>query len=152
LRQDARHTLTLKLPPSAHSEALEDFKVFSEFEVRVSDIDTMQRILSYLGYQPRQAYEKKREIFENDDMQCCLDQMPFGNFLELEGPPQKIMAMVSILGLDWRKRITATYLSIFGRLKQDLNLPFNDITFSNFADIQTDLSDYFRRFEASADM
>ncbi len=151
LRQDEHHTLTLKLPPAAHSKALEDFKVFSEFEVRVSDIDAMQRILRHLGYQPQQVYEKKREIFQCDGIQCCLDQMPFGNFLELEGAPEKIMAMARQLGLDWRNRILSNYLAMFAQLKQHLNLPFNDITFFNFAGIRNDLSDYWRRFEVSAD-
>jgi adenylate cyclase, class 2 len=129
LRKDASCRLTYKCPP------LEDdpeYKVYQELEVEVSHCDAMTGILGSLGYHPAQVYEKKRRVFQWHDMEICLDQMPFGHFLEIEGPGQGIKIAARRLGLAWRDRILTNYLSIFEMVRQKYQLPFNDVTFANF--------------------
>ena len=69
----------------------------------------------------------------------CLDQMPFGDYLEIEGPKAAIRDVASRLGLPWRQRILKNYLEMFSILQERLQLPFSDITFANFADVRLDI-------------
>ena len=74
-----------------------------------------------------------------DDVELCLDRMPFGTFLEIEGTRQGIRHAARQLELTWKDRILTNYLSIFEILRQKLELPFNDVTFSNFERHPVDL-------------
>jgi len=130
LRRDRKTTLTVKLPPADADPA---FKQFVELEAEVADFDGMQRILAALGYHPEQKYEKWRETFVLERTTFCLDALPFGDFLEIEGPKDAIRDVAGRLELDWRKRIVLNYLEIFDRLRTRHDLPFRDVTFDNFA-------------------
>ena len=92
----------------------------------------MNRILQCLGFRPTQVYEKRRQVFDWHDVEFCLDRMPFGTFLEIEGPGQSIQNAARQLGLVWRDRILTNYLAIFETMRKKFKLPFNDVTFSNF--------------------
>jgi len=129
LRRERSTVLTLKSKPAVPDER---FKVHRELEVRVSDFDTMEQILLGLGFQRRQAYEKWRETFVLGAAQVCLDQMPFGDFLEIEGSREEIPRVAARLGLDWQRRILKNYLELFAVLRERLQLAFTDITFENF--------------------
>ena len=115
LRKDRQTTLTFKSPPR---EADYRFKVYRELEVGISDFDTMDAILRALGFHRRQVYEKWRETWRLNDAVLCLDEMPFGSFLEIEARPDVIMQMVRGLELVWEQRILANYLGIFAVLKE----------------------------------
>lgn len=129
LRQDGRCRLTVKSPPE---DADTEFKIFRELEVEVSDSQTMIAILEQLGFYPRQVYEKQRETYLFNHTELCLDTLPYGHFLEIEGRKDDIRQAAGAIGLNWEKRITANYLSLFAILQKQLNLPFEDITFENF--------------------
>ncbi len=129
LRRDRRARLTYKSPGR---EKDGQFKVRRELEVEVSDFDTMDRLLKALGFEQVQVYEKRRETLALDGTEFCLDTMPFGEFLEIEGAPGEIRRFARALGLPWGSRILTNYLSIFGRIRQALDLPFTDVTFDNF--------------------
>ncbi len=153
LRQDRRVRLTFKRDTGdASGQDRRRFKIFEELEVEVSDFSTMAGILEALGYRPVQVYEKWRETFEMERSQICMDTMPFGEFIEIEGERDAIPELAEQLGLDWERRILDNYLRIFARLKDAVPLPFNDITFDNFkrlpssATIQ-DFSAYIQEFE-----
>jgi adenylate cyclase, class 2 len=130
LRQDRKTTLTFKSPPADADPA---FKQFVELEAEVADFDAMQRILAALGYHPEQTYEKWRETLLLERTTFCLDALPFGDFLEIEGPKDAIIDATGRLELDWRKRIVLNYLEIFDQVRMRHNLPFHDVTFDNFA-------------------
>jgi adenylate cyclase class 2 len=129
LRRDRRCTLTFKSRPA---QASRDFKVAEELEVEVSDGDTMAQILLRLGFAPVQSYEKWRETLRIERCTCCLDEMPFGHFLEIEGPAEEIRPLSARLGLAWERRIMFTYLQIFEMLRQHHHLPGSDLTFDAF--------------------
>lgn len=148
LRKDARARLTFKAP-SNDPDA--EFKTLKELEVEVSDFSTMRRILEALGYHAEQAYEKWRETFVAQTTTLCLDVMPFGNFLEIEGEKNAIKDLAGRLGLLWKKRITANYLAIFESIRQEFELPFTDLTFENFKGTSLDIARVLHRFEAGAE-
>lgn len=135
LRQDTVTTLTYK---SRAGISNNQFKIHREFEVEVSDFTAMTLILEQLGFHKEQVYEKYRETFTQAKTTVCLDALPFGNFLEIEGDRENIRDMAARLGLQWDRRILKNYLSIFDRLRKKIPLPFFDITFDNFKTVQLD--------------
>ncbi|MEI6258674.1 MAG: class IV adenylate cyclase [Deltaproteobacteria bacterium] len=139
LRQDSRCRLTVKAPPDdVDTTKTNQFKIFRELEVGVSDSQTMIAILEQLGFYPRQVYEKQRETYLFKHTELCLDTLPYGHFLEIEGGKDDIRKAAEIIGLSWEKRITANYLSLFTAIQKQLNLPFKDITFENFKKTEID--------------
>ena len=139
LRQDRKVRLTYKSTPSEENS---QFKILRELEVEVSDFDTMHHILDALGFHREQVYEKWRETLVLERTHFCLDRMPFGNFLEIEGPKQDIKKFAAQLDLAWNQRILMNYLEIFELLKNKLNLEFSDVTFDNFSRIEVNLADW----------
>ncbi|MFO7839559.1 MAG: class IV adenylate cyclase [Desulfosalsimonadaceae bacterium] len=146
LRRARDITLTFKSEPP---EQLTDCKVHREYEVCVDDFAMMQNILESVGFHPEQIYEKHRSSYRLEEVVLCLDTMPYGNFLELEGPEESIREVTGNLGLEWRDRIVANYLEIFEQIKTALGLSFSDVTFANFAQIsRADMEPQIRNFEA----
>jgi adenylate cyclase class 2 len=145
LRKDKKTTLTHKSRPP---ETSAEYKIFSELEVEVSDFATMLQILEALGFHIAQKYEKWRETFTLDNTHFCLDSMPFGDFLEIEGQKNEIKHFAGQLGLNWNHRILMNYLEIFEFLKNHFNLPFNDLTFDNFKNLNLDAVQFLQHLKA----
>ena len=139
LRRDRKVRLTYKSTPP---EVNKQYKILKELEVDVSDFDTMHRILEALGFHREQVYEKWRETLVLEQTQFCLDNMPYGDFLEIEGQQQNIKNFTVQLGFSWDQRILLNYLQIFEILKDKLKLGFSDVTFDNFSNIEVHLADY----------
>lgn len=145
-KTDRQNTLTFKGEPP---EADKRFKIHRELEVTVNDFDIMYTILQAIGFQPAQRYEKIRETYEVEGAQLCLDRMPFGDFLEIEGEPDIILETARRMELDWHERILTSYLAIFDRLKDELRLRFDDVTFENFRNVDIDFRRYVHLFTDS---
>ena len=145
LRKDKKTTLTYKSNPPEEDK---EFKVFNELEVEVRGFKTMQQILAALGYHVAQKYEKWRETFSLGDTHFCLDNMPFGDILEIEGPKKEIRHFSDRLGLNWDERILLNYLAIFDILKEQLDLQFSDLTFDNFKAVDVDTAQFSHYLQA----
>ena len=145
LRQDEKTTFTLKSSPPVKSK---DFKIVNELEVEVSDFAIMDQILKTLGFHPEQKYEKWRETFILNQTVFCLDNMPYGDFLEIEGQEKDIRHYASKFGLNWQNRIIFSYLAIFEMMRKNLNLNFNDLTFNNFETVDADALAFLDKLEA----
>jgi len=141
LRRDSSAIITYKGIPeqSFDSEA----RVREELESEVGDFDTLVAILERIGFEKQQIYEKYRETFVLGEVEVVLDQMPFGNFVELEGEEEAIRAAADLLELDWDKRILANYLALMAQLKAMHQLTFNDLTFDNFSELNISAADLF---------
>lgn len=132
LRQDDQVRLTFKGPvANTGSEA----KVREEIEVEIGDFSSMSAILQKVGFVAHQVYEKYRETFRLGNVEVVLDELPFGNFVELEGEETAIRAAAAVLGLAWDERILINYLGLWHLLRQRYGLPFTDLTFENLADL-----------------
>lgn len=147
LRRDGKIRLTHKAPHAA--SGAEGFKVHRELEVEVSDFDTMDGILRALGFSAVQTYEKWRETFDLEGCEVCLDTLPYGEFLEIEGEKARIEAVAHLLGLPRSGRIVTNYLALFEALKREFAFPFGDLTFANFADRAEDFGPVLARFETA---
>lgn len=107
-----------------------------EIEFKVSDFTAARALLEHLGYQVSMIYEKFRTTYQLNDVIVTLDEMPYGDFAELEGlNPESIRTVTQLLGLDWEARIVENYLVLFDRLRSNLNLTFRDLTFANLETI-----------------
>jgi adenylate cyclase class 2 len=128
LRQDTRARLTYKEGSSAEAGIVSR----TEIEVEVSDFEAMETILGKLGYHPHLVYEKYRTTYELDGAEIVLDEMPYGNFVEIEGEAEQIEALIQRLGLDESARLGGSYTTLFDRVKTHLGLSFDHLTFENF--------------------
>jgi adenylate cyclase class 2 len=141
LRQDSAARLTFKGRSSqmADSEA----RVMEELEVEVEDFDIMARILGRIGFEGVQTYEKYRETYRLSSVEIVLDEMPFGDFIELEGDEAAIREAAEELSLNWDYRILENYLVLMDKLRDRHNLSFNDLTFANFDGLNLSVADLF---------
>jgi hypothetical protein len=82
-------------------------------------------------------YEKYRAVYDLNGTLVTLDEMPFGNFAEIEGPDgASIQAVCHQIGLRWELRTLQSYTLLFQTVKNKLGLSLRDLTFENFAGIQ----------------
>jgi len=124
LRRDRRQTLTYK-------RALASPEIRAENEIEVDDLEAARNLLLGLGYVPIFIYEKYREVLALDDTQVMLDELPFGTFVEIEGPSLESIGRVAArVGLDWDQRVARSYLSIFEALRLRLGLAASNATFN----------------------
>jgi adenylate cyclase, class 2 len=133
LRKDAKIRLTYKEPVNIPDQ--DGIRSRFEAEVEVSDYETMAVILQRLGYLPHLSYEKWRTTYTWDDVEVVLDEMPYGNFVEIEGRADEIRKAITALGLQDVPRYSVSYQVLFDRVKQRLGLDFQDLTFENFAGV-----------------
>lgn len=130
LRQDDLAHLTYKGP----GEVLQGARLRQEIELVVSDFAAARALLEALGYQVVLMYEKYRTTYEFEGAEISLDEMPYGNFVEIEAAnPANIRAVAEALGLDWEARILDSYTALFERLRQRRGYAFRDLSFENFA-------------------
>lgn len=134
LRQDSRARLTLKAPGATAPGADAILQRF-EAEVEVSDFDTAALILERLGYHVQLCYEKYRSTWALGGVEIVLDELPCGNFVEIEGPVAQIEQTVSALGLEQALRLPLSYAALFDRIQDHLGLPLHELTFAAFANI-----------------
>jgi adenylate cyclase class 2 len=137
LRRDVQSHLTYKGP----STTLGGVLARTELEFEVSDFDAAEKFVEALGFRSKFIYEKFRTTYDLKGLKITLDEMPYGNFVEIEGPDaETIRAASKQLGLNWEEGLPETYISLFRRLRELFSLTFQDITFENFTGVSVDLS------------
>jgi len=137
LRQDRANRLTFKGP----SEVKDGVSARTEIEFTVGNFEDAQALLEALGYQVSMIYEKYRTVYDLNGTLVTLDEMPFGNFTEIEGTDgPTIQAVCNQLGLMWELRTLESYAGLFQMVKKNLKFSFRDLTFENFTGIKVDAS------------
>ncbi|MGD0806114.1 MAG: class IV adenylate cyclase [Anaerolineales bacterium] len=115
------------LPPASARRSLET-------EIIVDNLEKTSHLLQSLGFRPIVRYEKYREVFRWKSVLVMFDQLPFGNFLELEGPDLgELRQTAGALELDWKNALQTSYMGIFLALKKTNHLTFLEVTFDNFS-------------------
>ena len=138
LRQDSQVRLTYKGP----AQKLEGTQARPEIEFTVGDFSSAQAFLEALGYQVVLMYEKYRTTYEMEGMEILLDEMPYGSFIEIEGPdPAGIRRFAQALKLDWEAAAADSYTALFEKLRARLGLTFRDLSFANFAALDVTAAD-----------
>lgn len=129
LRQDQRARMTVKGPAQPGSEV----NSRQEIEIEVSDFSAARRLLKALGYEVSAMYEKYRTSYRFGDLEVVLDELPYGSFVEIEGPGAGALRVAADqLQLRWDTRIADSYLGLFERYCALKNLRMVELSFENF--------------------
>ncbi len=88
-------------------------KVRPERETALADAEAMEGILRALGYVPVLSMEKVRALWKREDLVACLDETPFGCFLELEGNEAAIQRGMSELGVGPERAEQRSYPTLY---------------------------------------
>ncbi len=131
LRQDSAVHLTYKDAGQVQVGAL----ARREIEIQVEDWESAQALMLALGFDVVFAYEKYRTTYAVEGAQIMLDELPLGEFVEIEGELSSIQSVAEGLGLRWSTAIPHSYHDLFARLQIARDLPFRDLTFANLAGI-----------------
>lgn len=132
LRQDRQAVMTYKGP----GDEREGVRHREEIECTVSDFQAARSMLIALGYQVSWVYEKYRTVYGLGDVHLMVDELPFGNFLEIEGlSVAALQQAAGQLHLDWGTFYSKSYQALFGNVAKRLNLDFRDLMFENFASL-----------------
>jgi adenylate cyclase class 2 len=87
-----------------------------EIEFTVGDFETARQFLEALGYAQIAVYEKFRATYELEDTHIMLDELPYGEFVEIEGPGvDSIRLTATRLKLEWEAAADSGYLTLFKR-------------------------------------
>jgi adenylate cyclase class 2 len=70
-----------------------------EDETEVTDPEALAAILDALGYTAAAVYEKRRETWLVACVEVVIDELPFGQFVEIEGAEESIMEAERLLEL-----------------------------------------------------
>jgi adenylate cyclase class 2 len=69
-----------------------------EEETEVADAQALEFILRALGYKAALVYEKRRLTWTIDETEIVIDELPFGQFMEIEGSEANIAKVERKLG------------------------------------------------------
>lgn len=129
LRQDTEVHLTYKGPSHSYGGA----RLRQEIEFTASDFEKARAFLEALGYQITMMYEKYRTTYDLVGVKIAFDSLPYGEFIELEGPdPASLRWVNQKVGLDWNAQVLASYSILFEILKEEQGYSFRDLSFENF--------------------
>ena len=129
LRQDSVARLTYTGPAQLKTGSSDRL----EIEFVVGDFAAARDLLLALDYEVVFIYEKYRKTYAMGSVEMMLDELPYGNFIEIEGALASLRPTAEHLGLDWSAAIPRSYHDLFQRLCSRRALSFRDLTFENFA-------------------
>lgn len=122
--RSGRFILTFKYAARVSTAA--QAKICEEHETDIADTQAMTEILAGLGYAPALRYEKVREKWKLSGCEVCLDTLPFGQFVEIEGSEAGIQACAEALGLPRDKASAATYHDLNQQDRQARGAPLDE--------------------------
>ena len=73
----------------------------------------MEQIIEGLGFTKKLIMEKYREKWQLPNVEVVIDELPFGNYLEIEGEEKDIKLTVGKLGLNLSEGIVDSYWEIW---------------------------------------
>lgn len=137
LRRDFAAYLTFKGP----GVLVDGVSQRQEIEIALDDFESARTLLEELGYQVSMVYEKYRAVYRLETVLVTLDEMPFGHFVEIEGPDgATIQQVCTRLGLDWGARIIDSYAGLFHSVCCALAIESDHLTFELFSALQVTAS------------
>lgn len=89
-----------------------DVKQQIEHESEFSELAALREIVANLGFVPRLVYEKRRRTWNFRYVEIVLDELPFGNYMEIEGSIAAIREVERLLDLDDLETESETYPSL----------------------------------------
>ena len=138
LRKSDDVRLTFKGPGEQQSGAI----VRTELELVVDDFEMARKFLEALGYTAVISYEKYRAMYKFEEALVTLDELPYGNFVEIEaGHANVIAGLAQRLGLRAENAIPASYLGLFEHIRLTKGLQAQNLAFHEFEGLQISAAD-----------
>ncbi|MCB0101758.1 MAG: class IV adenylate cyclase [Anaerolineales bacterium] len=136
LRNDTEAIFTFKGPNEARSDGILSRQ---EIEFTVGSFGAAKDFLEALGFTPIAFYEKYRTTYELNNTHIMLDELPYGNFVEIEGEdPDMLHSNTAALGLNWNAPVKMGYLTLFERMAKKYNLDAGQLSFNAVKLVQID--------------
>lgn len=133
LRKDNTNRITFKGPTRIADELL----IRKEIEITVDDFNAANLLLESLGFIVQLVYEKYRTDYRYQSAIISVDELPYGDFIEIEADdPELIKMILGELGLKLSASIKDSYTGLFDKLHKKSSLEFRDLTFENFRDLE----------------
>ncbi len=107
-RTERRSLVTFKQRVAGISDAKHQI----EFESEISDPDAVTSIIESIGLKAAAVYEKRRRTYRFRNVELVLDELPFGLFMEIEGPITGIAEAEMLLGIEDLEVEHETYPSL----------------------------------------
>jgi adenylate cyclase class 2 len=104
-RTDDKNILTYKRRIESTSDAKQQIEHESEF----ADAESIASILADLGFVKRLVYEKRRKTWKFRSVEVVVDELPFGLFMEIEGPVTAIIEAEELLDMLELEVVHETY-------------------------------------------
>lgn len=101
-------------------ENASDVKQQIEFETEISDADATSKIVRELGLVPRFVYEKRRRSWQFRSVEVVIDELPFGLFMEIEGPLTAIREAEILLDIEDLETENETYPRLTARFGREV--------------------------------
>lgn len=139
LRKDTEAKFTFKGP----SELIEGGVMSrKEIEFSVSDFESAKHFLEALGFTPIVFYEKYRTTYELEGIHIMLDELPYGEFVEIEGEDVGTLRKVTeLLDLKWDAMVKAGYHALFERITGKFQLDPSQLSFEALKSVRVDGKD-----------
>lgn len=83
-----------------------------EHETEIADADELEKIIENLGFKPQIIYEKRRKTWKFRAVEIVLDELPFGDFMEIEGAITAIAEAEMLLDIEDFETEHETYPSL----------------------------------------
>jgi len=128
LRQDSAQWVTFKEP----GPLINGVQIRNEIEFSISDILAARTFLEAIGFEVFQTYEKFRTVYSLKYSRIILDELPIGNFVEIEGTDIQSLERSAIdLNLKWELKIDSSYLTIYNNICQLKGIKQDFLSFNN---------------------
>jgi adenylate cyclase class 2 len=111
-KTDARSILTFK----RRIDNDFDVKQQIEHETEISDAAATEAIIAELGLKPVLVYEKYRDTWKFRSVELVIDELPFGDYMEIEGSITAIKEAEILLGIEDLETEHETYPRLTARL------------------------------------
>lgn len=133
LRKDKSNRITYKGPGRVSDELL----IRKEIEISVDSFEAANDLLESLGFNIQMTYEKYRTTYSYQSAAISLDELPYGNFIEIEADdPDLIINISGLLGLVISASILDSYTGLFMKLCNQYGFDIRDLTFDNFRNLE----------------
>ena len=92
-----------------------------EHETEVVDADELEKIIENLGFVKVLVYEKRRKTWHFRAVEIVLDELPFGEFMEIEGTVMTIAEAEMFLDIEDFETEHETYPSLTARFGKKID-------------------------------
>jgi adenylate cyclase class 2 len=139
LRQDDKARFTFKGPSEEQEGGILSRR---EIEFVVEDFENAKQFLEALGFQAVVFYEKFRTTYHLNNTHIMLDELPYGEFVEIEGEnADEIRSVADQLGIHWGSMIKAGYHALFERVAGKYHLEVSELSFAALKNVEITADD-----------